>query len=70
MPVLRYRTTATRYPVGVWRGEDALARGPLKRSDLRTETVEACSYQRVLRFVDGSCERDARLPGCPDFTDL
>ncbi|MEG2805176.1 hypothetical protein [Stenotrophomonas sp.] len=70
MPVLRYRTTATRYPVGASRRSDALARGPLRREDLRTETVAACSYQRVLRFVDGAYVVDAPLPDCADFTDL
>ncbi len=68
MPVLRYRTHATRHPVGVSRGADSLARPPLRPRDLRTETVPACSYQRVLRMEGGRYQPDAALPDCADFT--
>ena len=53
MPVLRYQTVATRFPAGVSRFEDSLAKGPLKKKDLRTEQDPACSYTRLFRLVMG-----------------
>ena len=50
MPVLRYQTVATRYPAGVSRFEDSLAKGPLKKKDLRSEQDPACTYTRLFRF--------------------
>ncbi|RNF85442.1 hypothetical protein [Montanilutibacter psychrotolerans] len=70
MPVLRYRSTATRFPAGVSRQGDSLAMGPLKKKDLVTETDEACSFQRVLRFVDGAYQADQAWPDCSDYTEL
>lgn len=70
MPVLRYRSTATRFPAGVSRQSDSLAKGPLKQKDLVTETDAACSIQRVLRFVDGAYQADQAWPDCSDYTEL
>ena len=70
MPVLRYRTTATRYPAGVSRREDSLAKPPLRRKDLRTETVAACSFLRVLHFDGARYQPDAPLPDCAHYSAL
>lgn len=70
MPVLRYRTTATRYPAGVSRREDSLAKPPLRRKDLRTEAVAACSFLRVLHFDGTRYQPDSPLPDCADYTGL
>lgn len=70
MPVLRYRTHATRYPAGVSRLRDSLARPPLRARDLRPQTDPACSYQRVLRFDGHRYLPDAPLPDCAEFTEL
>lgn len=70
MPVLRYATTATRFPAGASRLQDSQARGPLRRQDLRTQTDRTCSYQRVLRFDGGRYQPDTPLPECGEFTEL
>ena len=70
MPVLRYRTTATRYPAGVSRQRDSLAGPPLHARDLRIQTDRRCSYQRVLRFDGHRYQLDAPLPDCGEFTEL
>lgn len=70
MPVLRYRTTATRFPAGASRFQDASTKGPLRKRDLRIQTDPACSYQRTFRFVGGAYVPDAPLPGCEEFTEL
>jgi hypothetical protein len=70
MPVLRYRTTATRFPAGASRFQDASTKGPLRKRDLRIQTDPACSYQRTFRFVGGVYVPDAPLPGCEEFTEL
>lgn len=69
MPVLRYQTVATRFPAGVSRFEDSLAKGPLKKKDLRTEQDPACSYTRLFRFSDGVFNPDQALPDCAGYTE-
>ncbi|MFN4162527.1 MAG: hypothetical protein ACK4FW_11240 [Stenotrophomonas sp.] len=70
MPVLRYRTTATRFPAGASRLQDASTKGPLRKRDLRIQTDPTCSYQRTFRFVGGAYVPDTPLPGCEEFTEL
>lgn len=70
MPVLRYATTATRFPMGASRLRDAQTRPPLRRQDLRTQTDRTCSLQRVLRFDGSHYQPDAPLPDCTEFTGL
>ncbi len=65
MPVLRYQTVATRFPAGVSRFEDSLAKGPLKKQDLRTEQDPACTYTRLFRFGAGMFHPDQALPDVP-----
>lgn len=69
MPVLRYRTTATRYPAGASRLQDSSARAPLRKRDLRIQTDPTCSYQRDFHFVGGAYVPDAPLPECEEFTE-
>lgn len=69
MPVLRYQTVATRFPAGVSRFEDSLAKGPLKKKDLRTEQDPACSYSRSFRFSDAMFHPDQPLPDCAGYTE-
>ncbi|KRG50775.1 hypothetical protein [Stenotrophomonas beteli] len=69
MPVLRYQTVATRFPAGVSRFEDSLAKGPLKKKDLRTEQDPACSYSRLFRFSEGRFHPDQPLPDCAGYTE-
>jgi hypothetical protein len=69
MPVLRYQTVATRFPAGVSRFEDSLAKGPLKKKDLRTEQDPACSYTRLFRFSEGTFHPDQALPDCAGYTE-
>ncbi|WP_313138943.1 hypothetical protein [Stenotrophomonas sp.] len=69
MPVLRYQTVATRFPAGVSRNEDSLARAPLTRKDLRTEQVPACTYARMFHFRGGAYQPDQALPDCSGYTD-
>ncbi|WMJ69564.1 hypothetical protein [Stenotrophomonas sp. 24(2023)] len=69
MPVLRYQTVATRFPAGVSRQEDSLAKGPLKKKDLRTEQDPACTYMRLFRFRDGAFHPDQPLPDCAGYTE-
>lgn len=69
MPVLRYQTVATRFPAGVSRFEDSLAKGPLKKKDLRTEQDPACSYTRLFRFGEGMFHPDQALPDCAGYTE-
>ncbi|MGF6416577.1 hypothetical protein ABH900_000038 [Stenotrophomonas sp. AN71] len=69
MPVLRYQTVATRFPAGVSRFEDSLAKGPLKKKDLRSEQDPACSYTRLFRFSDGVFHPDQALPDCAGYTE-
>jgi hypothetical protein len=69
MPVLRYQTVATRFPAGVSRFEDSLAKGPLKKKDLRTEQDPACSYTRLFRFAEGMFHPDQALPDCAGYTE-
>lgn len=70
MPVLRYTTSATRYPAGVSRERDSLAMPRLTRKDLRTETDRSCSFQRTLRFSGQGYQPDAPMPQCSEFTEL
>lgn len=69
MPVLRYQTVATRYPAGVSRSEDSLAKAPLTKHDLRTEQDPACTYVRTFHFSDGAYQADQALPECSGYTD-
>ncbi|PJL59079.1 hypothetical protein [Stenotrophomonas maltophilia] len=69
MPVLRYQTVATRFPAGASRFEDSLAKGPLKKKDLRTEQDPACSYTRLFRFSNGVFHPDQELPDCAGYTE-
>lgn len=69
MPVLRYQTVATRFPAGVSRFEDSLAKGPLKKKDLRTEQDPACTYVRTFRFSGGAYQPDQPLPDCAGYTE-
>ncbi|HEL3816362.1 TPA: hypothetical protein UMY79_003270 [Stenotrophomonas maltophilia] len=69
MPVLRYQTVATRFPAGASRFEDSLAKGPLKKKDLRTEQDPACSYTRLFRFSEGMFHPDQALPDCAGYTE-
>ncbi|WP_414493280.1 hypothetical protein [Stenotrophomonas maltophilia] len=69
MPVLRYQTVATRFPAGVSRFEDSLAKGLLKKKDLRTEQDPACTYTRLFRFSDGVFLPDQPLPDCAGYTE-
>lgn len=69
MPVLRYGTTATRYPAGVSRRRDSLAGPPLRARDLRIQTDRVCTYQRLLRFDGQRYQPDAPLPDCAEFTE-
>ena len=69
MPVLRYQTVATRFPAGVSRFEDSLAKGPLKKKDLRTEQDPACSYTRLFRFSEGVFQPNQPLPDCAGYTE-
>ncbi len=69
MPVLRYQTVATRFPASVSRFEDSLAKGPLKKKDLRTEQDPACSYTRLFHFREGMFHPDQALPDCAGYTE-
>ncbi|HEL3832485.1 TPA: hypothetical protein UMX25_001529 [Stenotrophomonas maltophilia] len=69
MPVLRYQTVATRFPAGVSRFEDSLAKGPLKKEDLRSEQDPACTYTRLFRFGEGMFHPDQALPDCAGYTE-
>lgn len=69
MPVLRYQTVATRFPAGVSRFEDSLAKGPLKKKDLRTEQDPACTYTRLFHFHEGMFHPDQALPDCAGYTE-
>ncbi|PJL70947.1 hypothetical protein B9Y75_02900 [Stenotrophomonas maltophilia] len=69
MPVLRYQTVATRFPAGVSRFEDSLAKGPLKKKDLRTEQDPACTYTRLFHFREGMFHPDQALPDCAGYTE-
>lgn len=69
MPVLRYQTVATRFPAGVSRFEDSLAKGPLKKKDLRTEQDPACTYTRLFHFREGMFHPDRALPDCAGYTE-
>lgn len=69
MPVLRYQTVATRFPAGVSRFEDSLAKGPLKKKDLRTEQDPACTYTRLFHFREGMFQPDQALPDCAGYTE-
>ncbi|PZS93944.1 hypothetical protein [Stenotrophomonas maltophilia] len=69
MPVLRYQTVATRFPAGVSRFEDSLAKGPLKKKDLRAEQDPACTYTRLFRFRGGMFQPDQALPDCAGYTE-
>lgn len=69
MPVLRYQTVATRFPAGVSRFEDSLAKGPLKKNDLRTEQDPACTYTRLFHFREGMFHPDQALPDCAGYTE-
>lgn len=70
MPALRYQTVATRFPAGVSRQEDSLAKGPLKKKDLRTEQDPACTFARTFRIASGSYLPDQPLPDCSGYTEL
>jgi len=69
MPVLRYQAVATRFPAGVSRNEDSLAKGPLAKKDLRTEQDPACTYVRTFRFSGGAYQPDQALPDCAGYTE-
>jgi len=69
MPVLRYRTEASNYPAGVSPQRDSLAKGRLKKKDLRTEQDAECSYTRVFRFTSGAYQPDQPLPECSGYTE-
>ncbi|GAB2315095.1 hypothetical protein [Stenotrophomonas geniculata] len=69
MPVLRYQTVATRFPAGVSRFEDSLAKGPLRKKDLRTEQDPACTYTRLFHFRGGMFHPDQALPDCAGYTE-
>lgn len=69
MPVLRYQTVATRFPAGVSRFEDSLAKGPLKKKDLGTEQDPACTYTRLFHFRGGMFHPDQALPDCAGYTE-
>ncbi len=69
MPVLRYRTEASNYPAGVSPQRDSLAKGKLKKKDLRTEQDAECSYTRVFRFTSGAYQPDQPLPECSGYTE-
>ncbi|HDS1533814.1 hypothetical protein ACVMVB_18665 [Stenotrophomonas maltophilia] len=69
MPVLRYQTVATRFPAGVSRFEDSLAKGPLKKKDLRSEQDPACTYTRLFHFREGMFHPDQELPDCAGYTE-
>lgn len=69
MPALRYQTVATRFPAGVSRFEDSLAKGPLKKKDLRTEQDPACTYTRLFHFREGMFHPDQALPDCAGYTE-
>lgn len=70
MPLLRYVSTATRFPAFVSRNRDSLARGALSERDLRTARDPACSVERTLRFVSGRYVAEPALPDCSEFTGL
>ncbi|MCF7751395.1 hypothetical protein KQ945_11590 [Bacillus subtilis subsp. subtilis] len=70
MPVLRYATTATRFPAGASRLRDSQVQAPLRRQDLQTRTDRTCSFQRVLRFDGSRYQPDTPLPDCTEFTAL
>ncbi|WP_353098372.1 hypothetical protein [Stenotrophomonas lactitubi] len=69
MPVLRYRTEASNYPAGVSPQRDSLAKGRLKKKDLRTEQDAECSYTRTFRFTSGAYQPDQPLPECSSYTE-
>ena len=69
MPVLRYRTEASNYPAGVSPQRDSLAKGKLKKKDLRTEQDAECSYTRTFRFTSGAYQPDQPLPECSGYTE-
>ncbi|MEN5287522.1 hypothetical protein ABE494_16425 [Stenotrophomonas lactitubi] len=69
MPVLRYRTEASNYPAGVSPQRDSLAKGGLKKKDLRTEQDAECSYTRTFRFTSGAYQPDQPLPECSGYTE-
>ncbi len=55
---------ATRFPAGVSRNEDSLA-----KKDLRTEQDPACTYVRTFRFSGGAYQPDQALPDCAGYTE-
>jgi hypothetical protein len=69
MPVLRYRTEASNYPAGVSPQRDSLAKGRLRKKDLRTEQDAECSYTRTFRFTSGAYQPDQPLPECSGYTE-
>lgn len=69
MPVLRYQTEASNYPAGVSPQRDSLAKGRLKKKDLRTEQDAECSYTRQFHFSDGVFQPDQALPDCAGYTE-
>lgn len=69
MPVLRYRTEASNYPAGASPQRDSLAKGRLKKKDLRTEQDAECSYTRTFRFTSGAYQPDQPLPECSGYTE-
>jgi len=68
-PVLRYQTEASNYPAGVSPQRDSLAKGRLKKKDLRTEQDAECSYTRTFRFTSGVYQPDQPLPECSGYTE-
>ncbi|WP_411851197.1 hypothetical protein ACLB90_00890 [Stenotrophomonas sp. LGBM10] len=70
MPLLRYASTATRFPAFVSRNRDSLAKGALTDRDLRTARDPACSVERTLRYVSGRYVAEPALPDCSEFTGL
>lgn len=70
MPLLRYASTATRFPAFASRSRDSLARGALSDRDLRTARDPDCSFERTLRFDSGRYVAEPALPDCSEFTEL
>lgn len=69
-PRFAFETQATAFPAGASRYGDSLARGRLRKSDLKPTRDPACSYRRVfaLDAASDAYAPDTPLPDCSDYT--
>lgn len=68
-PAFLYTLKARRFPAGVSRAEDSLARPPLGKSDLRWEADKHCAgtFRFTFDAASGSYEAARALPECSDY---